>query len=278
MDIDNVNSVIDYVKHIDKEQNDYNKFMIERYWGIYPFIFSTDAHYLNKDEREIHKAFLNSKSSSDREVDSFYRYAYIMSQQEVRDLMPYISDEMFAEMVNNTKKIASMCQFYELEQPKVIARVKYDHMDEYEEDLAFFEELDRESHPFLSHYLFDEDNEADKYLGRLIAHGFVQKYQDKWDIDTYFNRLEEELWTIKTISDNIIMLGNKSRRKEIKHRIWMNSNICDCCGKPLDKFPWKTKYGLCDECNDFHYKKDKVIWRNNIIKIKEEKLNRICWR
>ena len=70
-----------------KEQNDYNKFMIERYWGIYPFIFSTDAHYLNKDEREIHKAFLNSKSSSDREVDSFYRYAYIMSQQEVRDLM-----------------------------------------------------------------------------------------------------------------------------------------------------------------------------------------------
>ena len=54
--------------------------------------------------------------------------------------------------------------------------------------------------------------------------------------------------------------------------------ICDCCGKSLDKFPWKTKYGLCDECNDFHYKKDKVIWRNNIIKIKEEKLNRICWR
>ena len=66
--------------------------------------------------------------------------------------------------------------------------------------------------------------------------------------------------------------------KEIKYRIWMNSNICDCCGKALDKFPWKTKYGLCDECNDFHYKKDKVIWRNNIIKIKEEKLNRICWR
>ena len=186
-----------------KEQNDYNKFMIERYWGIYPFIFSTDAHFLNKDEREIHKAFLNSKSSSDREVDSFYRYAYIMSQQEVRDLMPYVTDEMFMEMVNNTKKIADMCQFYELEQPKVIARVEYEHMDEYEEDLAFFEELDRESHPFLSHYLFGEDSEADKYLGRLIAHGFVQKYKDEWDIDTYFNRLEEELWTIKTISDNI---------------------------------------------------------------------------
>ena len=92
-------------------------------------------------------------------------------------------------------------------------------MDEYEEDLAFFEELDRESHPFLSHYLFGEDSEADKYLGRLIAHGFVQKYKDEWDIETYFNRLEEELWTIKTISDNInqpIMMASNGSARRIK--------------------------------------------------------------
>ena len=186
-----------------QEQNSYNKFMIERYWGKYPFIFTTDSHYLKAEERDVHKAFLNSKSSKDREVDEFYHYAYMMSQEEIRELMSYIPDEMFMEMVNNTKKIADMCQFYELEQPKVIARVEYEHMDEYEEDLAFFEELDRESYPYLSYYLFDEDNEADKYLGRLIAHGFVEKYKEEWDVDTYFDRLEEELWTIKTISENI---------------------------------------------------------------------------
>ena len=186
-----------------QEQNSYNKFMIERYWGKYPFIFTTDSHYLKAEERDVHKAFLNSKSSKDREVDEFYHYAYMMSQEEIRELMSYISDEKFMEMVNNTKKIADMCQFYELEQPKVIARVEYEHMDEYEEDLAFFEELDRESYPYLSHYLFDDDNEADKYLGRLIAHGFVEKYKEEWDVDIYFDRLEEELWTIKTISENI---------------------------------------------------------------------------
>ena len=37
----------------------------------------------------------------------------------------------------------------------------------------------------------------------MIAHGFVQKYKDSWDTQVYYSRLEEELWTIKTIGDNI---------------------------------------------------------------------------
>lgn len=187
-----------------EEQNSYNKFMINRYWGIYPFIFSTDAHYLNQNEREIHKAFLNSKSSKDREVDSFYRYAYIMGQDEVRNLMDYVSDDQFIEMVNNTKKIAAMCEYYTLEQPKVIAQVNYEHFDEYEEDVQFFQEVDKETYPFLYYYLFESNQyRPDQYLGRLIAHGFVEKYNEKWNTNKYYERLEEELWTIKTISDNI---------------------------------------------------------------------------
>ena len=186
-----------------KEQNEYNQFMIERYWGIYPFIFTTDAHYLNKEEREIHKAFLNSKSSNDREVDSFYRYAYIMSQEEVRSLMPYVTDEMFIEMVNNTKKIADMCQFYELEQPKVIARVEYDFFDEYEKDLEMFAQIDEEDYPNFYYYLFGAKNTSDLYLGRLISHGYVSKFKETWNYIEYCDRIEEECWTIKTISDNI---------------------------------------------------------------------------
>ena len=187
-----------------KEQNDYNQFMINRYWGIYPFIFSTDAHYLKAEERELHKAFLNSKSSKDREVDEFYRYAYIMSQEEVRSLMPYVSDEMFMEMVNNTKKIADMCEYYNIEQPKVIARVDYENFDRYEEDIQIFSDVDEEQYPFLHHYMFGKDaSRSDLYLGRLIAHGFVEKYKETWSTKVYYDRLEEELWTIKTISDNI---------------------------------------------------------------------------
>ena len=105
------------------DQNEFNRFMINRYWGKYPFIFTTDSHYLKAEEREIHKAFLNSKASKDREVDEFYHYAYMMSQDEVRELMPYVTEMQFQEMVINTQKIAAMCQYYGLEKkPKLEGR------------------------------------------------------------------------------------------------------------------------------------------------------------
>lgn len=185
------------------EQNEYNAFMINHYWSYYPFIFTTDSHYLKADEREIHKAFLNSKSSKDREVDDFYKYAYMMSQEEVWEHMKdYVSAEQFAAMVENTKKIAAMCKYYELEQPKVIARVDYEHMDEYAEDLEVFADVNEKDYPNFYYYLHT-DVEADKYLGRLIAHGYAHKWESDWDEQIYYKRLEEELWIFKTISDNI---------------------------------------------------------------------------
>ena len=45
--------------------------MIERYKGQYPFVFSTDSHYMKEDLRQIHTDFLESKSSEDREITLF---------------------------------------------------------------------------------------------------------------------------------------------------------------------------------------------------------------
>lgn len=185
-----------------QEQIEYNKFMLERYWGKYPFIFSTDSHYLKEEEREVHKAFLNSKSSKDREIDDFYRYAYMMSQDEVRGLMSYVTDEQFSEMVNNTHCIWQMCEYYPLEQNKVIAKVEYEHQEEYEEDLQIFQEVSEEDYPNLYYYL-TTDNAADHYLMELIAHGYVHKYEDDWDEEVYLSRLEEELWTIREVGNKI---------------------------------------------------------------------------
>ncbi len=176
--------------------------MINRYWGKYPFIFTTDAHYLKAEERNVHKAFLNSKSSSDREVDDFYKYAYVMSQDEIRSLMPYLSDDRFNEMVTNTKHIQSMCSFYELDKPKTLAKVQYEHYNDYADDLDIFNDVDEETYPNFYYYLHSE-NQADQYLARLVAHGFVEKMKSDWDDDVYFSRLEEEFWTIKQVGDAI---------------------------------------------------------------------------
>ena len=186
-----------------QEQIAFNKYMLANYWGKYPFVFSTDSHYLKAEEREVHKAFLNSKSSKDREVDDFYRYAYMLSQDEIYELMKdYTTDEQFNEMVQNTLRIGNMCSYYSLEQPKVIARVEYEHQEEYEEDLQIFADVTEEEYPNFYYYLTTE-NEADHYLMELIAHGYVHKYEDDWDSQTYYARLEEELWTIREVGNKI---------------------------------------------------------------------------
>ena len=185
-----------------QEQIDYNKFMIERYWGMYPFIFTTDSHYLKAEEREIHKAFLNSKSSKDREVDDFYRYAYMMAQDEVRSLMPYITDDQFNTMVENTCRIKDMCSFYELEQKPKLATVEFEYWDAYEGDLDIFEGITEEEYPNFYYYLHG-DNRTNQYLTRLVAHGFNEKYHSTWDMDEYFARLEEEFWTLREVGNKI---------------------------------------------------------------------------
>ena len=185
------------------EQNEYNQFMLKRYWDTYPFIFTTDAHYLKAEEREIHKAFLNSKSSKDREVDEFYKYTYIMSQAEVYSLMSdYVDERIFYEMIYNTRKIKDMCEYYEIEKPKVIAKVNYEHWDEYEDDLEIFNEIEERDYPVFYHYLHTTDK-ADQYLVRLIAHGFALKQTAKWDLKVYYARIEEELDIIKKVGDAI---------------------------------------------------------------------------
>ena len=185
------------------EQNEYNEFMLKRYWDKYPFIFTTDAHYLKADERETHKAFLNSKSSKDREVDEFYKYTYIMSLDEVWDLMKdYCDDMTFTTMVYNTRAIKDSVQFFEIEKPKVIAKVDYEHWDEYEDDLDMFIDIKQEDYPVFYEYLHTTDR-ADNYLARLIAHGYAIKSNENWDESVYFARIEEELDIIKKVGDAI---------------------------------------------------------------------------
>ena len=46
----------------------------------------TDAHYLRPEDRPVHKAYLNSKGG-EREVDSFYEFAHLMTFEEVSNLL-----------------------------------------------------------------------------------------------------------------------------------------------------------------------------------------------
>lgn len=82
-----------------------------------PAIITTDAHYLRPEDREVHKAYLNSKDG-DREVDDFYATTYLMTREEIHEYMDeYNGAETIEECLKNTSLIGEQIQEYSLNKP-----------------------------------------------------------------------------------------------------------------------------------------------------------------
>ena len=90
-------------------------FKISNAYNI-PMVVGTDAHYLTKEDRFVHKAYLNSKGG-EREVDSFYEFARLMDFNEARELLDLsFGDSKISEQVLlNTELIRNKISFYSLE-------------------------------------------------------------------------------------------------------------------------------------------------------------------
>lgn len=79
-----------------------------------PYIITTDAHYLKKEDRQIHKTFLNAEDG-DREVDDFYATTYIMSEEEIHGYMDeFLGVDVVQRGIDNTMLIYDMVQSYQL--------------------------------------------------------------------------------------------------------------------------------------------------------------------
>ncbi len=87
----------------------------------------TDSHYLSKDLRFAHKAYLNSKDG-EREVDSFYEFSYLMSEEECAEHLRKsgMSDEWIAWMFENTQVMQRSIEDYDLSRPQGIPTVSID--------------------------------------------------------------------------------------------------------------------------------------------------------
>ncbi len=110
-----------------------------------PLVFSTDSHYLKEEDREIHKAYLNSKQA-EREVDDFYYTAYMMSYEKVKEyFMLDFSEEEFNAMVKNLETMRNTIKDYTLfkqqEIPKVKVNVPALHFSLRNADLSKYESL-----------------------------------------------------------------------------------------------------------------------------------------
>jgi len=176
----------------DKEQIYVNKKIIELAEELnLPTTITNDAHYLRPENRKIHKAYLNSKEG-DREVDSFYKTTYLMTDEEVHKYMDdVVGAEWIEKSYQNIVRIKDMCEDFSLMKPLNIPRLNWkeaSYISTSEKD-KWFKNIPK----LLDFYL--SDYEEDKRLAEII----IDRIKDDEEFDnqeTYneINACLEDTW------------------------------------------------------------------------------------
>lgn len=164
-----------------KEQIIVNKKMVElaQCFNL-KLVLGSDAHYLRKEDRYTHEAFLNSRGG-ERETAEFYSYAYLQTEEEIiENLTPSIVD-MYETMCKNSMEIYNKIEVFDLEHPQQIPHVSV-------------EEYPKKKSPLPANYpvlnaMFESDDKVNRY--------WINKCYDKLveigkDNEKYFDTLEEE--------------------------------------------------------------------------------------
>ena len=179
-----------------KEQLDYNKKAIEiaKAYEL-NWIATTDAHFLKEEDREIHKAYLNSKDG-EREIDEFYQTCYLMSYDEIKEKLSVNIDIKDVETaLKNTNLILNMCEDYTLDHPRIVPEINIDHINVQLQELYKYKEYE-----YIQKFINSQDK-YDKYLMLQLEKGFANK-----NIEYTQERLERinlELDILWAISEHI---------------------------------------------------------------------------
>lgn len=165
-----------------------------------PYIVTTDSHYLKKEDLPLHSAFLNAKEDEgdEREVEAFYKTAYLMSEDEVKEYFIKNNDwteEEFKTAIDNTIKIGSRWDNYSLYHKPIIP--KRDIPKDFKCSPMFFPN----NMEYINKYL-NSDYEQDRFLMYLLEKAIKERVP-KEDYQETFERIELELTEIWLVSESI---------------------------------------------------------------------------
>lgn len=158
-------------------------------------VIGSDAHYLKKEDRYVHKAYLNSKFG-EREVDEFYEFAYLQSNEEIIENLRQsnFEDSFIEQMFNNSIEIYNKIENYSLAHKQTIPRVEVEDYPHQPIKTDFIEK-----YPILSQ-MFNSENKVERYWVNKCVNKLIDL---KLDNETYLSRLEEEADIKKTISEKL---------------------------------------------------------------------------
>lgn len=155
-------------------------------------IVTTDAHYLKPEDRNAHRAFLNSKDG-EREVDSFYYYAYLQSTEEVIKNLEGTGLD-YQELEDNTMEIYNKIEPFTLHRNQQVPQV--DAIYDYPKGRI---KVDSSKYPTLD-YLANSENKQERYWVNQCVDKLKQLglYNEK-----YMSRLEYEADIKKYVGERI---------------------------------------------------------------------------
>ena len=201
-----------------KDQIYVNKKLVElsEEMGI-KYIITNDAHYLKKEDRPIHKAFLNAQQG-DREVDDFYATTYLMSDEEIYHYMEESLGETVLQKAYQTiEEIKDKCEDYSLMKPLKIPRLNWKTFDVKSDAVKFLSD----KIPYLKRFLESEYAED-----RHLAYAIIDRLTN--------SKAEDELWNKETYEEINACLKDTWVSSEVNGSRWsayfLNlQNIIDAC-------------------------------------------------
>lgn len=159
-----------------------------------PFIITTDAHYLKKEDREIHKTYLQSKEG-EREVDSFYATTYVMSEKEIHEYMDEnIGFDNVTLGLDNTLTLYHMIKGYELEKD---LHIPYIPLNKKEPDAALYNKY-KEKIPLLESF-YTSRTDSDRHMTRALLEA-IEK-DESYLNDSGYDKINECLDYVKRSSE-----------------------------------------------------------------------------
>ena len=168
-----------------------------------PLIVGTDSHYLTKNDRYVHKSYLNSKGG-EREVDAFYEFAHLMTYDEAYDLLEHCFKDQATVIwiLENSRKLSENFTSYSLERKQMIPKVEVEHYEP--GDWSRVPGLIMDNFDFrwkLIQKLICSDEPQERYwIQECLKSLWDKGLQDKRE---YWDRLETEADVIKDIGEKL---------------------------------------------------------------------------
>lgn len=163
-------------------------------------IITTDAHYLRPEDKILHGILLKSNINNEREQEGFYDYTYLMTTDELKEIMiPQIGETELKKAFQNTLEIAEQIEEYTIKHETLMPEIKFPEfkIQDYLQDYYY-------SYEYINNFRYSSDK-YDQYWFYLIEQGFVKhKINQKSNIKEYIERINTELgvlWKIKEVTN-----------------------------------------------------------------------------